>query len=138
MSITRRNRCDLIALGITRIDELEAYVIMGLPDQNLDEILESIIFVNNLGVQVRLASFSPIPKTRDFDRAVQSGIISPNSDPLLTNKTIFPLHRPEMDYETFRKIRIFSLLLNDAAKKNMAPFAHDSIGLSLRRILKEL
>ena len=127
----------LVKAGYSASD-LEAYVIMGLPDQNLDEILESIIFVNNLGVQVRLASFSPIPKTRDFDRAVQSGIISPNSDPLLTNKTIFPLHRPEMDYETFRKIRIFSLLLNDAAKKNMAPFAHDSIGLSLRRILKEL
>jgi len=128
---------NLVKAGYSATD-LEAYVIMGLPDQNLDEILKSIIFVNNLGVKVRLASFSPIPKTRDFNRAVKSGIISENIDPLLTNKTIFPLKSPDLDYETFRKVRIFSHLLNDAAKKNMAPFANDSIGISLRRILRDL
>jgi len=117
--------------------DIEAYVIMGLPEQTIDEILESIIFVNNLGVQVKLASFSPIPKTRDFNRAVQSGLISETIDPLLTNKTIFPLRNPDLDYETFRKIRIFSQMLNDAAKRNMAPFAKNMIGQSLRRILKD-
>ena len=128
---------NLVKAGYSASD-LEAYVIMGLPDQNLDEILESIIFVNNLGVQVRMASYSPIPKTRDFNRAVKSGIISENIDPLLTNKTIYPLKSPDLDYETFRKVRIFSHLLNDAAKKNMAPFAQDSIGISLRKILRNL
>jgi len=128
---------NLVKAGYSASD-LEAYVIMGLPDQQLDEILKSIIFVNNLGVQVRLASFSPIPKTKDYDRAVKSGIISENIDPLLTNKTIFPLKSPDLDYETFRKVRIFSHLLNDAAKRNMAPFAHDPIGTSLGRILRDL
>jgi radical SAM superfamily enzyme YgiQ (UPF0313 family) len=118
--------------------DLEAYVIMGLPGQGLDEILQSIIYVNNLGVQVKVASFSPIPKTRDFDRAVNSQIIPEDIDPLLTNKTIFPLKGPDLDYETFRKVRIFSQLLNDAAKKRMAPFAINPIGNSLRRILRDL
>jgi radical SAM superfamily enzyme YgiQ (UPF0313 family) len=127
---------NLVKAGYSASD-LEAYVIMGLPDQKLDEILESIIFVNNLGVQVRLASFSPIPKTRDFERAVRSGMISNNIDPLQTNKTIFPLKSPDLDYDTFRKVRIFSHMLNEAAKKEMAPFAQNTIGDSLRRILRE-
>jgi radical SAM superfamily enzyme YgiQ (UPF0313 family) len=117
---------------------LDAYIIMGLPGQSLDEILESIIFVNNLGVQVKLASFSPIPKTLDFKRAVNSKIIREDIDPLLTNKTIFPLKGPDLDYETFRKVRIFSQLLNEAAKRDMAPFADNPIGNSLRRIVREL
>jgi radical SAM superfamily enzyme YgiQ (UPF0313 family) len=119
-------------------NEIDAYVIMGLPGQSLDEILESIIFVNNLGVQVKLASFSPIPKTKDFDRAVDSRKISKDIDPLLTNKTLFPLKGPDLDYDTFRKVRIFSHMLNDAAKKNVAPFANNLIGLSLRRIMREV
>jgi radical SAM superfamily enzyme YgiQ (UPF0313 family) len=118
-------------------NELDAYVIMGLPGQSLDEILESIIFVNNLGVQVKLASFSPIPKTKDFDRAVDSGKISKDIDPLLTNKTLFPLKGPDLDYDTFRKVRIFSHSLNEAAKKNVAPFANNPIGNSLRRIVRD-
>ncbi len=58
-----------------RAKDLEAYVIMGLPDQSLEEVVASIIFVNNLGVIVRLASFSPIPGTREFERAVARGLI---------------------------------------------------------------
>lgn len=127
---------NLIKAGYLASD-IEAYVIMGLPGQTIDEILESIIFVNNLGVQVKLASFSPIPKTKDFERAVESGLISEDIDPLLTNKTIFPLKSPDLDYETFRKVRIFSQSLNEAAKRNMAPFANNTIGNSLRRILKD-
>ena len=125
---------NLIRAGFSA-SNLDAYVIMGLPEQSLDEILESIIFVNNLGVQVKLASFSPIPKTRDFDRAVESGKISRDIDPLLTNKTLFPLKGPELDYDTFRKVRMFSHMLNDAAKKEMALFANNPIGNSLKRIL---
>jgi radical SAM superfamily enzyme YgiQ (UPF0313 family) len=127
---------NLVQAGYAASD-LEAYVIMGLPGQSLDEILQSIIFVNNLGVQVKLASFSPIPKTRDFERAVRRGKISEDIDPLLTNKAIFPLKGPELNYETFRKVRIFSQILNDAAKREMAPFAKNPIGNSLRKILRD-
>lgn len=117
--------------------DLEAYVIMGLPGQTLEEILDSMIFVNNLGVQVRLASFSPIPGTRDFKRAVDAGLIPADIDPLLTNKAIFPLRNEKISYDTFRKVRIFSQLLNDAAKKELAPFDYNSIGKSLRKILDD-
>jgi len=116
---------------------LEAYVIMGLPNQSLEEIISSILFINKLGMQIRLASYSPIPGTKDFDRAVDAGFINADIDPLLTNKSIFPLHHNKDDYEIFRKIRIFSQILNDAAKKGFTPFQDDKIGTVLKSILRE-
>jgi radical SAM superfamily enzyme YgiQ (UPF0313 family) len=105
-----------------RKKDLEAYVIMGLPGQPPEEILESMIFVNNLGVQIRLASYSPIPGTRDFSRSVTEGLIDKNSDPLLTNKTIFPLQSAEK-YPIYRKLRLIQNLLNQAALHDYAPFS---------------
>ena len=117
--------------------ELDAYVIMGLPGQSLDEVVSSMIFVNNLGVQIRLASFSPIPGTKDFDRAVASGRIAHNLDPLLTNKSIFPLHAGAEEYESFKKLRIFSQVLNNAAIKGLKPFSGTELGTVIRNELKE-
>ena len=96
-----------------------------------------ILFINKLGLQIRLASYSPIPGTTDFNRAVDAGFIDANIDPLLTNKSIFPLYSNSDDYHTLRKIRIFSFILNEAAKKGLAPFYDQKIGPTLRSILKE-
>ena len=121
-----------------RAKDLEAYVIMGLPGQSLEEVVASIIFVNNLGLQVRLASFSPIPGTKDFERAVQMDLISPDIDPLLTNKSIFPLSNEKITYETFRKIRKFANILNEAAKNELALFGDESLGLAVKRVVREM
>ena len=116
--------------------KLDAYVIMGLPDQDLEEVLGSMIFVNNLGVQIRLASYSPIPGTRDFSRAVAAEQISPDIDPLLTNKSIFPLCKGEDGYNTYRKIRVFSQVLNNAAEKDLRLFADPEIGSGIKSVLE--
>lgn len=116
--------------------DLEAYIIMGLPQQTLDEVIESMLFVNNLGVRIKLASYSPIPGTLDFQRAVDAGMIQPDIDPLLTNKTIFPLKNTDLDYDTFRKVRIFGQLLNEGAEKDLRLFGNNAIGRSLKNILE--
>ena len=72
---------------------LETYIMMGLPGQFFEEIYESILFAHSLGIKVRLASFSPIPGTVDHDRAVKQGLYPENADPLLSNKTLYPMHR---------------------------------------------
>ncbi len=118
--------------------ELEAYVIMGLPGQSLEEIVASIIFVHNLGLLVRLASFSPIPQTKDFERAVKMGLIPEDIDPLLTNKSIFPLHNEKISYETFRKIRKFANILNFSAKQEVAIFGNESLGFAVRKVVREM
>ncbi len=128
---------NLVKAGFQR-HEIEAYVIMGLPGQSLSEILASMIFVNNLGIRLRLASYSPIPNTLDFKRACSAGLITEDIDPLLTNKTIFPLQRSKSDYETFNKLRSFAHLLNDASRSHLAPFADSDFGISLKQVLKDL
>jgi radical SAM superfamily enzyme YgiQ (UPF0313 family) len=65
--------------------ELAAYILAGLPDQPLSEVEETVRFVHQLGVQARLALFSPIPGTPDGDRA-----LSADADPLLHNNTVYP------------------------------------------------
>jgi len=128
---------NLVSAGY-KPQEIDAYVIMGLPGQDLDEVLSSIIFVNNLGVKVSLASYSPIPGTRDFDRAVEMEQIPVDIDPLLTNKTIFPLSNGSDGYETYRKVRIFSQILNAAADKSFSPFTDSRIGPGIKKVLGEL
>jgi radical SAM superfamily enzyme YgiQ (UPF0313 family) len=121
--------------GYTR-SKIEAYALMGLPGQELTEIVATMIFLNNLGVQIKLASFSPIPGTLDFNRAVESGRISEDIDPLLTNKTIFPLSDDKINYHTFKKIRAFGQVLNFAAQKNLKPFQDENISTAIKSVLK--
>lgn len=68
--------------------ELAAYILAGLPDQELSEVESSIRFVHGLGVQARLALFSPIPGTPDGDQALPA-----EADPLLHNNTVYPYLR---------------------------------------------
>jgi radical SAM superfamily enzyme YgiQ (UPF0313 family) len=65
--------------------QMGAYVLAGLPGQSLSEVETTIQFVHRLGVQAKLALFSPIPGTPDGDRALPV-----EADPLLHNNTVYP------------------------------------------------
>jgi hypothetical protein len=65
--------------------ELAAYILAGLPGQPLTEVEETVHFVHQLGVQAKLALFSPIPGTPEGDRALPA-----DADPLLHNNTVYP------------------------------------------------
>ncbi len=75
-------------------EELDAYVMMALPGQTFEEVLHSMAYVHSLGIGIRLAAFSPIPGTVDFERAVERGEIASDADPLLTNNSILPIRLP--------------------------------------------
>jgi radical SAM superfamily enzyme YgiQ (UPF0313 family) len=128
---------NLVKAGF-KASELDAYVLMGLPDQSFEEVLASIIFVHNLGVQVRLASFSPIPGTKEFEKAVDIGYIKPDVDPLLTNKTIFPLSDERITYEMYRKLRKFAQILNQASQSGIAMFDHSELGSAVKSLVREM
>jgi radical SAM superfamily enzyme YgiQ (UPF0313 family) len=105
---------------------IESYIIMGLPGQSLQNIIESMLFVHKQGIKIRLASFSPIPGTIDYQRAIEAGIIPQDIDPLLCNKSIFPLHKKYYSYETYHKLRQLVNILNEAANReiNLIDDAH--------------
>jgi radical SAM superfamily enzyme YgiQ (UPF0313 family) len=68
--------------------QMAAYILAGLPDQPLSEVKDSIQFVQRLGVQAKLALFSPIPGTADGNRALPA-----LADPLWHNNTVYPYLR---------------------------------------------
>ncbi|NOZ62870.1 MAG: radical SAM protein [Calditrichaeota bacterium] len=102
---------NLVAAGY-QARQIDAYVIMGIPGQTVDEVIESMLFVVSLGAKVRLTSFSPLPGTKDWQRSVELYNMPPNIDPLLTNNTLYPLAREDFPVETFEKLRKLSKTLN--------------------------
>jgi hypothetical protein len=78
---------NLLAAGYSHND-LETYVLVGLPGQSLQGIRETINFVKNLGARVKTAQFSPIPGTSLYYEALKS-VPALKDEPLLHNNTLY-------------------------------------------------
>jgi radical SAM superfamily enzyme YgiQ (UPF0313 family) len=72
-------------------NEIGVYLMYGLPGQDINEVWQGVRFLKGLGVKIYLAEFSPIPGTAEWTRLIESGIITEDIDPLLTNNSVFPL-----------------------------------------------
>lgn len=90
----------------------DAYVLAALPGQPIEEVLWSIAFVHGQGVKIRLAVFSPIPGTVDWQRAQLHFGFPENSDPLLSNNSILPIRPPGATFHTFEKLGLLAKHLN--------------------------
>ncbi len=106
------NAIDFLEQAGYRRKDLDVYVIMGLPEQSFEEVIKSMIFVVSLGAKVKLTSFSPIPGTLDWNRAIELNAMTTDIDPLLTNNSIFPLSANNFTFEMFGQIRNLSKVLN--------------------------
>lgn len=80
------------------------YLIMGLPGQTPFEVEESIQYVHELGARVSLSSFSPIPHTEEWNKAIELFQL-PADEPLLTNKSIYPLKHDGFTMEDFERLK---------------------------------
>jgi radical SAM superfamily enzyme YgiQ (UPF0313 family) len=69
-------------------ENVETYILVGLPGQSVDNVRKSIEAVMDLGGRPKLAEFSPIPGTPLFDEALR---VTPDiaKEPLLHNNTIY-------------------------------------------------
>jgi len=69
-------------------EQMETYILAGLPGQSAQSVAESIRFVRNCGARAKLAEFSPVPGTRSFEEAA---LMFPElrTEPLLHNKTVY-------------------------------------------------
>ncbi len=79
---------NLLGAGVDR-DSIGVYLLIGLIDQDIEEIRESIMFVKSLGIRAYLAEFSPIPNTLEWQKLIEKGVIDENLDPIYTNNTVF-------------------------------------------------
>ena len=80
---------DILEKAGYRRQEINVYLIAGLPGQDLWLVRESILRVRRLGARPRLAFFSPVPGTPEWSRVVDRGYLPADSDPLLHNKLTF-------------------------------------------------
>ena len=87
-----------------RPPDLETYILTGLPGQTLDEINQSANFVHQLGTQVRLCQYSPIPGTPLFDLACRQYGIDPH-EPLLHNNSILSCLEPRISLNDFQHFK---------------------------------
>lgn len=90
--------------GFTK-KEIGVYLMYGLYDQPLSEVVDGIEFLMSLNVRVKLTEFSPIPGTDSFNELVSNGVISKEIDPLLTNNTVFSLLFTGYDRGKIKKLK---------------------------------
>jgi radical SAM superfamily enzyme YgiQ (UPF0313 family) len=72
---------------------LGAYLLFGLPGQDIQELEASVHIVKACGVRPVLAQYSPIPHTALWDTAVASSRYDLASDPIFHNNSIFPCQK---------------------------------------------
>jgi radical SAM superfamily enzyme YgiQ (UPF0313 family) len=94
----------LTKVGYTS-SEVNVYLMVGLPGQEVEGIRESIRRVQRLGARPRLAYFSPVPGTATWDYLLTKGIIHRDADPLLHNKLAFPYTWGEMSPSDFVSLK---------------------------------
>jgi len=95
---------------------IESYIIMALPEQEPQEVIDTIIYSASLGIKARLCSFSPIPGTVEWEKALETGDLNKNKDLLLMNNTVYPLLTKNFGYEIFNGIKRFSQICNYASE----------------------
>ncbi len=99
-----RALANLESAGFLR-HEIVVYLMMGLPFQKPKEVFESMEYVQGLGARVSLSSFSPIPGTPEWEKAVRD-FGFPTDDPLWTNKSVYPLKTESFCEADFDKLKM--------------------------------
>lgn len=71
-------------------DKIGAYILFGLPDQDLQVLESTIIRARSEGVRPELAYYTPIPGSPLFERACQTSPWPLAEEPLCQNNSIWP------------------------------------------------
>jgi radical SAM superfamily enzyme YgiQ (UPF0313 family) len=110
-----------------RRGDADAYVLAALPGQSIEEVLSSMAFVHRHGVKIRLAVFSPIPGTVEWQRAQMYFGFPEDADPLLSNNSILPIRPPGATFHTFEKLSLLAKRLNESLIVGAAPASVSSL-----------
>jgi radical SAM superfamily enzyme YgiQ (UPF0313 family) len=94
----------LLQAGFTH-KEVGAYLLIGLPGQDLKAVADSIHLVKGKGIRPILAYYSPIPHTRMWPRAVAASRYDLQADPIFCNNAIFPCQPEDFSWETLSKLK---------------------------------
>jgi radical SAM superfamily enzyme YgiQ (UPF0313 family) len=113
--------------------EIGAYLIMGLPAQGMDEVLDTLLFVWRLGIKTSLSSFSPIPGTASWEEAVKAGFLPQGADPLLSNNSAYAMHAGPDGFSDFIRFGTLAALGNRIVGEGGMPLENPEF----RRLLEQ-
>jgi radical SAM superfamily enzyme YgiQ (UPF0313 family) len=90
----------LFSVGFSS-DQIHVYILFGIPDQNPQDMIDSIELCQKLKVHPHLCEFSPIPHTKEF---VKTGFTE-DTDPLYHNNLFYTWHYPEPKTELYNRVK---------------------------------
>jgi radical SAM superfamily enzyme YgiQ (UPF0313 family) len=70
--------------------EIGVYILIGLPGQSVESVVNTIKFVGKTGATPYLAEYSPIPHTPLWKKALAHSNYDLYSEPLFHNNTLLP------------------------------------------------
>jgi radical SAM superfamily enzyme YgiQ (UPF0313 family) len=97
--------------------DIGIYLLIGMPGQTIDEVVESIEYINGLGAKIKLAEYSPVPGTEEFREASR---LYPQvvDEPLSHNKSTFATAGMGVDYGTFDEVKVMAKRLNASLRNS--------------------
>jgi len=85
--------------------QVGAYLLVGLPGQELRSVEHSIRIVQEAEITPILAYYSPIPNTEMWPRAKAASRYDLEADPLFTNNSIMPCQTGAFDWEKITHLK---------------------------------
>ena len=95
---------NLKAAGFEK-NQIGAYLLCGLPGQNIDEVEISMCLVKQTGIQSVLAYYTPIPHTPMWESAVNNSKFDLLEHPVFTNNTLFPCVKSKVDLKHISQLK---------------------------------
>jgi pyruvate-formate lyase-activating enzyme len=117
--------------------EIGVYVMVGLPEQSPEEVVESILYVASCGAWVKLSEYSPIPGTPDFELIKKILGWSEDHDPLLHNNSTFLLEEETFNFDTLQNLKKLVRIANYAVELGIGYLTSSSLGGIIRKSLRK-
>ena len=94
----------LLAAGFQK-EQVGAYLLAGLPGQNMESVERSIKIVKKSGITPTLAYYTPIPHTKMWAAAVAASRYDLASDPIFTNNAIMPCRQSDFEWDELARLK---------------------------------
>jgi radical SAM superfamily enzyme YgiQ (UPF0313 family) len=85
--------------------QVGAYLLVGLPGQEIQSVAQSIRIVQETGITPILAYYSPIPHTGLWSKAKTASRYDLEADPIFTNNSIMPCQAQAFNWETVSDLK---------------------------------
>ena len=89
-----------------RAEDIGVYLLAGLPDQSVREVISGIEFIRSLEAKPFISELSPIPGTSVWEEFRKKGVVSPDMDPVLTNNSLFYQWSGFCTHDEFQRVKM--------------------------------